>query len=137
MSLNVDINNKTLITLYINMASMPLRAQDPVTDENLAYDKDPALIGAVTAMMVLAIASVVLRFWLKLHRKVGLKLDDWLVGASMVPFCGQIAGAYIAVILGGVGEHFHVEWLEDQQRPKTTLQVSGNTSYSFFHSMYL
>jgi len=107
------------------MASILSLPQEPPTAEYLAYDKRPTLIAAVTAMMVLATTSVVLRFWLKQHRKVGLELDDWLIGASMLPMCGLIACAYIAMILDGVGKDFTTNIIEDEQRPRRTLQVSG------------
>ncbi|KAM7190910.1 hypothetical protein V8F33_009221 [Rhypophila sp. PSN 637] len=91
--------------------------------EFLAHIDGPALLGGVTTLMVLAIVSVVLRFWIRRHRGMELKLDEWLIGASMVPFLGLIICAYCSVFLAGVGKHYQVNILEDPTRPTIQLKV--------------
>ncbi|KAK4215514.1 hypothetical protein QBC37DRAFT_281539 [Rhypophila decipiens] len=91
--------------------------------EFMAHNDGPALLGGVTTLMVLAIVSVVLRFWIRRHRGMELLLDDWLIGASMVPFLGLIICAYCSVFLAGVGKHYQVNVLEDPSRPTTQLKI--------------
>ncbi|KAM7220314.1 hypothetical protein V8F06_004280 [Rhypophila decipiens] len=94
-----------------------------LTPEFMAHNDGPALLGGVTTLMVLAIISVVLRFWIRRHRGMELLLDDWLIGASMVPFLGLIICAYCSVFLAGVGKHYQVNVLEDPTRPTTQLKI--------------
>lgn len=93
------------------------------TPEFIAYDDGPALFAEITTLMVLAIITIVLRFWIRIRRKMDLKLDDWLIGASAVPFLGLVACSYCFIFLAGIGKHYQVNIVEDPTRLVTSLKV--------------
>lgn len=90
------------------------------------YDGGPAVIRTMTAVIVLATVFVGLRIAVRMHRRVGLALDDWLaVAALIVEWCEYVDG-YLCIKLGGVGLHLPIALARKPNALRNTFIVSNS-----------
>jgi hypothetical protein len=100
-----------------------------ITPEMLAHDAGPGAIRAITAVIVVTTAFVGLRIWMRLHRRVGLKLDDWLIVAAMIILWGEYADGVLSITEGGIGRHLVVLLMKDPNVLSKTMLVSSSTNF--------
>ncbi|KAH6655952.1 hypothetical protein BKA67DRAFT_534859 [Truncatella angustata] len=72
------------------------------------YDGGPQVVRIMTAVIVLATLFVALRLVIRLHRRVGLALDDWLSVASLIFLWAEYVDGYLCIKYGGVGLHLPI-----------------------------
>lgn len=92
--------------------------------EYVAHDDGPRVVRSMTAVIILATFVVVLRFIVRIHRRVGLALDDWLSAASLVLLWAEYADGYLLIKYGGVGLHLAIALAEKTDALKNTFIVS-------------
>lgn len=83
--------------------------------EYVNHDGGPLAIRVMTAVVVLATFFVGLRIGVRIQRRVGLLLDDWLALAALVVLWAEYAVGYLCIKLGGVGLHLPIAL---ERRPK-------------------
>ncbi|KAL1847104.1 hypothetical protein Daus18300_014044 [Diaporthe australafricana] len=90
---------------------------------------DPWMIQVLTPVAILATAVVGVRIFLRLSRRAGLWLDDWLILVSLVFALGMYALSILTVTIGGIGTPFKVNMATDPSMVwlENTLKVSHNS----------
>jgi len=76
--------------------------------EYVNYNDGPRVVRVITAVIVLATIFVALRITVRVYRRVGLALDDWLAVASLIFLWAEYADGYLCIKYGGVGLHLPV-----------------------------
>lgn len=71
------------------------------------------MIQVLTPVAVLVTAVVGVRILLRLSRRAGLWLDDWLILVSLVFAWGMNALSILTVTIGGIGTPFKVNMATD------------------------
>lgn len=89
------------------------------------HDGDPPAIRIMSTVVVLATFFIGLRIGVRLHRRVGLKLDDWLAVAALIVVWGEYADGYLCIKLGGVGLHLPIALERRPNALRNTFIVSS------------
>lgn len=76
--------------------------------EYVNYNAGPHVVRIMTVVIVLATIFVALRIIVRVHRRVGVALDDWLSIASLVFLWLEYADGYLCIDRGGVGLHLPI-----------------------------
>lgn len=98
--------------------------------EYVNHDGGLAAIRIMTAVVVLATFFVVLRLGVRVKRRVGLHLDDWLAVAALIVLWSEYADGYLCIKLGGVGLHLPIALERRPNALRNTFLVS-NTPIHF------
>lgn len=96
--------------------------QYPPEYEN--YDSGPHAVRVMTAVIALATLFVGLRIGVRLQRRVGLAMDDWLAVASLIVEWAEYADGYLCIKLGGVGRHLPIALERNPNAVTNTFIVS-------------
>lgn len=92
------------------------------------WDDGPRIIRVMTAVTLLATLFVALRIGVRLHRRLGLALDDWLIIVALVVEWAEYADGYLCIERGGIGLHLPIA-LERKPNPiRNTFLVSFSLS---------
>lgn len=89
-----------------------------------SYDGGPAVIRVMTAVIVVATVFVGLRVGVRIHRRIGLKLDDWLIIVALVIEWAEYVDGYLCIKLGGVGLHLPIAIARRPDALRNTFIVS-------------
>jgi len=96
--------------------------------EYVNYNDGPHVVRSITAVIVLATVFVALRIAVRVHRQVGLKLDDWLSVASLIFLWAEYADGYLCIKYGGVGLHLPIALMTKTNALRNTFIVRNTPS---------
>lgn len=99
--------------------------------EYVNYNDGPHVVRVMTAVIILATLFVTLRIIVRVHRHVGLGLDDWLSVASLVFLWAEYADGYLCIRKGGVGLHLPIALKTKPDALKNVFIVSNGSSTLF------
>jgi hypothetical protein len=92
--------------------------------EYVQHDDGPRAVRTMSAVIVLATVFVALRFFVRVHRRVVLGLDDWLSVAALLFLWAEYADGYLCIKYGGVGLHLPIALMTKTDALKNVFIVS-------------
>lgn len=113
------------------MSSTPSEAYPP---DYVNHDGGPAAIRIMTAVVILATLFVGLRIGVRIHRRIGLALDDWLAVVALIVLWGEYADGYLCIKLGGVGLHLPIALERRPNALRNTFMVGRTPTLRFSSS---